>query len=88
MFEDGKSLMRGFAFAEGGETYENLHSQLYRAVIILEGYYNALGRIAKKTNLNGVNHLGDHIYEGTERKFDKDNNPPFDKFEATHFINR
>ncbi len=80
--------MRGFAFAEGGETYENLHSQLYRAVIILEGYYNALGRIAKKTNLNGVNLLAITYTKERKGNLIKTTIPPYDKFEATHFINR
>jgi alkaline phosphatase D len=68
------------------DTYENLQFAVVSCSNYSAGYYNALGRIAKRTNLNAVIHLGDYIYEGTERKFDKENNPPFDKFEATHFV--
>ncbi|QHT65756.1 alkaline phosphatase D family protein [Rhodocytophaga rosea] len=34
-----------------------------------EGYFSALGRIADRNNLDAVIHLGDYIYEGTERSF-------------------
>lgn len=36
-----------------------------------EGYFTALGKIAARANLDAVIHLGDYIYEGTERDFDK-----------------
>jgi alkaline phosphatase D len=68
------------------DTYENLQFAVVSCSNYSAGYYNSFGRIAKRTNLNAVIHLGDYIYEGTERKFDKENNPAFDKFEATHFV--
>ncbi|MDO1449811.1 alkaline phosphatase D family protein [Rhodocytophaga aerolata] len=36
-----------------------------------EGYFSALDRIADRKNLDAVIHLGDYIYEGTERDFDQ-----------------
>ncbi|MDB5191552.1 MAG: phosphodiesterase/alkaline phosphatase [Segetibacter sp.] len=37
------------------------------------GYFSALGKIAERKNLDAVIHLGDFIYEGTIRTFDKNN---------------
>jgi alkaline phosphatase D len=66
--------------------YENLQFAVVSCSNYQAGYYNAFGRIAERDNLNAVIHLGDYIYEGTERPFDKENKLPFDKFEATHFV--
>jgi hypothetical protein len=66
--------------------YENLQFAVVSCSNYQAGYYNAFGRIAERDNLNAVIHLGDYIYEGTERPFDKENKLPFDEFEATHFV--
>ena len=50
------------------------------------GFYHALGRIAQRSTLNAVIHLGDYIYEGTGRNFDEKNNVPDDEYESTHFV--
>jgi alkaline phosphatase D len=52
------------------------------------GFYNSLERIAQRSTLNAVIHLGDYIYEGTERDFDTHKNvPDDDEYESTHFVN-
>jgi alkaline phosphatase D len=68
------------------DTYENLQFAVVSCSDYTAGFYNALGRIAERKNLNAVIHLGDYIYEGTQRSFDAGNNPPYDKFEDTHFV--
>lgn len=50
------------------------------------GFYNALARIAQRTTLHAVIHLGDYIYEGTTRNFDEQSNVPDDDYESTHFV--
>jgi alkaline phosphatase D len=39
-----------------------------------EGYFGALANIADRTNLDAVIHLGDYIYESTERDFETRSN--------------
>ncbi len=71
-------------------TPDNTEEPLEFAVIsctnYTAGFYNALERIAQRPTLNAVIHLGDYIYEGTQRNFDAQNNMPDDDYEATHFV--
>ncbi len=71
------------------KTSANDDNELQLAVISCSdfsaGYYNALGNIAKREELDAVVHLGDYIYEGTFRDFDSKNNVDEDEYEATHF---
>lgn len=68
------------------DTYDSLQFAVVSCSDYTAGFYNAMGRIAERKNLHAVIHLGDYIYEGTQRSFDTKNNPPYDKFEDTHFV--
>lgn len=50
------------------------------------GYYNVLGMIARRNNLAAVIHLGDYIYEGTQRVFDNQPAALSNTTEATRLI--
>jgi alkaline phosphatase D len=68
------------------DSFENVQFAVVSCSNYPAGFYNAYARIAEKRNLDAVIHLGDYFYEGTEREFDKAHNPPFDRFEALHFV--
>lgn len=40
-----------------------------------EGYFTVYSKIAEKPNVDAIIHLGDYIYEGLEREFDKSSRP-------------
>jgi alkaline phosphatase D len=66
------------------DSYENIQLAVVSCTDYSAGYYNALARIAERKDLNAVVHLGDYIYEDTERSFDPQNHSE-DDFESTHF---
>jgi alkaline phosphatase D len=68
------------------DTYGNLQFAVVSCSDYSAGFYNALARIAERKNLDAVIHLGDYIYEGTERSFDTSNNPSPGQTENTPLI--
>lgn len=68
------------------DTEEPLEFAVISCTNYTAGFYNALERIAQRPTLIAVIHLGDYIYEGTQRDFDTQNNVPDDEYESTHFV--